>query len=187
MSDEDFHEMRKQMNEILSYCKLIDLNYKTVTNAANLQGQQLTNIYNLLISQAKPPPPGPGGSVEAVETKVSTSLTLPKQQEKIAVAKPALKKKPEIVRKYPIEQRILYEDGKKTVGASFVIKGFATQIEGKTNLQGKWMANLAPGEYDVTVVKYGTEDKPAINLAYKIEVLAGGPVELPEYKVKSGA
>jgi hypothetical protein len=182
--------LTSKMDEVLAICALMDLNYKTGLNQMTLINQQLANIYSILLVQSKPPPPSGRGTVEASESPIGTPLQIANKVKLVqpveAPKPPAKKTKPDVIRKYPIEQKILYPDGKKVAMAAFTITGPLTKIEGKTNMLGKWNANLAPGQYDVTVVKYGTDEKPAINLAYKIDVVAGGPVELPDRKAIDG-
>ena len=180
--------LNAKIDTILAFNVLMDNNYKSSLNQIKELNQQLNNIYSLVVQQAKPPPPLSGGTVTAVESATALPLQLSTKKSAQSSPVPSVVKKPkqEMVRKYPVEQKILYQDGKKVAMASFTITGPATKIEGKTNMLGKWNANLAPGQYDVTVVKYGTDEKPAINLAYKIDIVAGGPVELPERKAIDG-
>lgn len=165
-------EMSARQEEILKYCQIIHLNFQTILN--ELKGLKGANLSSIIEKK--------GGTVITDQSPPAIA----KQQKKPA---PPPKERGEVMRKFAIQQKILYPNGRPAAQAKFSIKDFNSSegkvlVSGKTNLQGKWMANLAPGIYSVEVEKYALEDKPAINLSYQIEVDGSGPTELPDQKVE---
>jgi hypothetical protein len=87
------------------------------------------------------------------------------------------------VRKTPVQQRILYKDGKPvTLARVEVLDLKGNVVYGyKTNNMGKWAQPFAPGNYTVNISRKGTSTKPPVELSYTIEVPnSNKPVQLPD-------
>jgi hypothetical protein len=83
---------------------------------------------------------------------------------------------PNSERKMPVQQRIIYKDGKNVCLANVEI--FQTGNKGefnlikklRTNSAGKWAVALAPGKYLVSISKAGTSSKPNVEVSYSIDM-----------------
>ncbi len=86
-------------------------------------------------------------------------------------------------RKTPIQQRILYKDGKPVTLAKIEVLDAAGHViwGGKTNNMGKWNQLLVPGTYTINVLRKGTATKPPVEISYTIDVPKSiQPVQLPD-------
>lgn len=92
---------------------------------------------------------------------------------------------PNSERKMPVQQRIIYKDGKNVCLANVEI--FQTGNNGefnlikkvRTNSAGKWAVALAPGKYLVSLSKAGTSSKPNVEVSYSIDIpVSNVPLEL---------
>jgi len=92
---------------------------------------------------------------------------------------------PNSERKMPVQQRIIYPDGKNVCLANVEI--FQTNNKGelnlikkiRTNSAGKWAVALASGKYLVSISKIGTSTKPNVDVSYSIDIpVSNAPLEL---------
>jgi len=95
---------------------------------------------------------------------------------------------PNSERKMPVQQRIIYKDGKNVCLANVEI--FQTGNKGefnlikklRTNSAGKWAVALAPGKYLVSISKAGTSSKPNVEVSYSIDIpVSNVPLELAAF------
>ncbi len=93
-------------------------------------------------------------------------------------------------RKMPVQQRIVYPDGKNVCLANVEI--FQTNNKGefnlikkvRTNSAGKWAVALASGKYLVSISKAGTNSKPNVELSYSIDIpVSAAPLELAPFSL----
>lgn len=172
-------EIRGEVKEMKKLVELMHLNHQTFLNEIRSLKMALAGG-SLQKSIAAGSDLHKGGTVktDAVPPEAIPLKTIPGLKKPVG--------KGEVMKKYPAQQKILYPDGKnKVANADFTITDTKTDkliVKGKTNVTGMWRANLASGVYAVTISKYGTEDKPAIQLAYQVEINGSGPAELADMK-----
>lgn len=80
--------------------------------------------------------------------------------------------KENLSKKIPVQQRIVYPDGKNVYMANVEIYSVDGSLVKKTNTNqvGKWMMLLASGRYKIKVTKSGSGQKPKIDIEYDISV-----------------
>lgn len=78
----------------------------------------------------------------------------------------------DVTKKIPVEQHIVYADGKNIYMANVEIYNNVGEKvkQTRTNQVGKWLAGLAVGTYTVNITKAGTALKPKVELQYTIDV-----------------
>ena len=95
---------------------------------------------------------------------------------------------PNSERKMPVQQRIIYKDGKNVCLANVEI--FQTGSKGelnlikkvRTNSAGKWVVALESGKYLVSISKAGTSSKPNVDVSYSIDIpISSVPLELTAF------
>jgi hypothetical protein len=91
-------------------------------------------------------------------------------------------------RKAPVQQRIIYPDGKNVCLANVEI--FETNSKGefnllkkvRTNSAGKWAVALASGKYLISISKSGTSTKPNVEVSYSVDIpVSSVPLELAPF------
>jgi hypothetical protein len=84
-------------------------------------------------------------------------------------------------KKVPVSQKVLYPDGKAVVLANVEIYNSAKELlkKTRTNNVGKWAATLDPGKYTIRVQKTGTNEKPAVERSFEVDIpVSEGSVDL---------
>lgn len=89
-------------------------------------------------------------------------------------------------RKVAVQQRITYSDGKNICLANVELKTPNGELVKKTrtNVMGKWIITLDPGNYIVNVVKSANKSNSGVEVSYPVQISESDrPVELPVFKV----
>lgn len=72
----------------------------------------------------------------------------------------------------PVQQKICYPDGSNVCVAKVEVCDLQGNLvkQMRTNQVGKWMMSLTPGDYNVTIVKMQSTNKPKVDLKYQITI-----------------
>jgi hypothetical protein len=74
-------------------------------------------------------------------------------------------------RAVPVQQRVVYGDGKNVCLAKVEIFQGDKNIKSlKTNVSGKWTYALDPGTYKVSIYKRNTTNKPTVDMSYEVDI-----------------
>lgn len=85
----------------------------------------------------------------------------------------------------PVQQRVLYQDGKNVCLANVEIFQDDKLVKSlKTNASGKWTYALNPGKYTVAVGKRATSNKSEVDMKFDIEITPADKLELDPIQVK---
>lgn len=183
--------MEASLNEALGYLRnqnmVMTLLLKKVETLENASSAPPTvkPDWNLSAPTAKTQMPGLKPGVRLGKQAESPANTAPGEPElKEEVIKSNIKR-------VPVQQRVLYPDGKNVCLANVEILQAAKNGEFKivktcrTNSAGKWQMGLEPGKYLIHLSKIGTSQKPTVETSYSIDVpVSNVPVELDVYNVE---
>lgn len=192
--------IEKKVDEILSYVKNIDFKYNLILGklSEKTAPSPPSSVGEVTFPSFAPAPAAPSPFKASPDLKEKLRKAMEQAEDD------ALSDVPEVatqlegkrrnlrqhgqtqMRQIPVEQRIVYADGKNVYMASVNI----SQIDGtlvtktNTNQTGKWIAALPPGDYHVKVTKAGTQVKPKVELEYQVTVPnQDSRVELDQRKV----
>jgi hypothetical protein len=91
------------------------------------------------------------------------------------------------IKQVPVQQKIMYEDGRSVSMAKIEIFDSETKLvkNTKTNATGKWTNALMPGLYTVKISKKETSTKRAIEAQTEINILnSDEPVQLSPFQLE---
>lgn len=157
---------------ILKYLQNIDYTNKLIHN-------RLSNTSPAVVQKIEPPQVA---DVKIISTKSSLQIALEAdEQEQMndelmvevnSDGKLRTQRSENVIKKIPVQQRIVYADGKNIYMANVEIfnsQGVSVK-KTRTNQIGKYLAAIPSGEYTVTVTKAATTLKPKVDLNYSISI-----------------
>lgn len=173
-------EIDEKIDQILSYIKVQDFNYKILLNRVNSLIEKSEAFKG---GAAAVPAP-------AAAAPPPFSVTAPKEEVEFVVEPEPEKKKfnPEgSVKKVPVQQKVIYPDDSLVCLARVDILSNGELVKQVRTVQtGKWNAALLPGEYEVRISKSATKTKPQVNISYNIKVPeSSNTVEIETKKVSA--
>lgn len=157
---------------ILKYLQNIDYTNKLIHN-------KLSNASPAVVQKIEPPQVA---DVKIISAKSSLQIALEAdEQEQMddelsievnSEGKLRTQRSENIIKKIPVQQRIIYADGKNIYMANveiFDLQGKSIK-KTRTNQIGKWLAAVPVGQYNVKIIKEATTLKPKVDLNYSITV-----------------
>ena len=178
--------VESKLDHIMDFIKNQDMNIKILLNRISL----LEKSIKLKTPEEKVKP-----KIEAVlptEDPVKTSQ-MPGLKPGITLGKKVTPKQETFVdvsgtsnKKIPVQQKIIYNDGKNLSLANVEIFDINGNLIKKirTGSIGKWNASLEPGQYSVMVSKRGANAKLNVETSYEVSIPpSNAPVELDVHKL----
>ena len=204
------------VNEILGHVRNQDMTVKLLINRISSLERAVNNSSPAPASSA-PPAPAPASQRQMPGLKPGVNLGPPAKEQQTFTATPRgssqidydesgneqleVEVKPvgkrrgargqtaSAVKNVPVQQKILYPDGKNVCLAN--VEVFSSGKQGqldlvkkcRTNSAGKWNVSLGAGKYLVSISKVGTSTKPGVEVSYPIEIpVSDKPLELQPFQ-----
>jgi len=193
-------EIESKVNETIAIVRNTDLKIAIILDKLNKQLliKQPNDTSNISFPTYQPTTTSPFDAAPDLKAKLQFALEEAQRDEQLA-SKPTVDTHQEGKRRnlrfhgdvqsrqIPVQQRILYADGKNVYMANVDILDIENKLvkQTKTNQVGKWLASLSPGDYQVNVFKAGTQLKPKVELSYRVTIPnQDSTVELETRKVQ---
>lgn len=178
-------DVETKVNELLAYVKNIDLKMAILLDKLNSftaetpKKQVHVETPDVEFPPYQPSAPSPFTSTPDMKRKLQMALEQAQESELAdeitAEVKQSGKRRnlrfhgESQSRQIPVQQRIVYSDGKNVYMANVEIFDSNNKLVNKTTTDqvGKWKIPLPPGKYTISVSKAGTPLKPKVELRYE--------------------
>lgn len=179
-------DLERKLDLLLGYYQAVDFSQKLVLTKLSAIEKKLIE-YPLITKESSNDFLDPGLNV-SIEQEISLDLKPAKRRDQRLANSPMLEQsqvtfpnpsppKPietiiGVVKPVPVQQKVIYPDGKNVILANVEIFDLNGKIvkKTKTNSAGKWNAVLVAGKYKVHVSKNATSEKPHVERAIWVEI-----------------
>lgn len=170
-------DLDKKVDEILLYLRNTDLKVALILNKLNLSSSAPEPINPAPIKQVNNTTKAvskfavPSDLKQKLQTAIEEAKRDTFKSDEVTFHEVKEKTHPDQIRQIPVQQRIVFADGKSVYMATVIIYQNGEFVkQTKTNQMGKWITTLPSGKYQVKISKSGTQIKPKVELDYFVEI-----------------